>query len=153
MKKEETSNSSLIITTKDDEMDKEKEEMRRATEKMNRKSRSIIKYIDNTDTLKIEVEKPNKVLKSGENLTNWEDMFDDDGELREVYLEEVNVAFLGFKLFFFYNLCVLDCKTRRERGDDNKNERRLLIISKQKRAPRLRPRDRALRFSLLFQNL
>lgn len=72
-------------------MDKEKEEMRRATEKMNRKSRSIIKYIDNTDMLKIDDE-VGKPLKSGENLTNWEDLFDDDGELKEVYIDEVRIT-------------------------------------------------------------
>lgn len=86
----ETNTSNLIITTKEDEIEKEKEEMRRASERMNRKSKSIIKYIDNTDTLKIEVDsKSNKTTKTEQNLTNWEDMFDDEGELKEVYLEEV----------------------------------------------------------------
>lgn len=85
--------SNLIITTKDDEVEKEREEMRRACERMNRKSKSIIKYIDNSDTLKIEVDpKTNKTLKPSENLTNWEDMFDESGELKEVYLEEVCVC-------------------------------------------------------------
>lgn len=93
MRKLEMSTSNLIITTKDDEIEKEKEEMRRASEKMNRKSKSIIKYVDNTDTLKIEIDsKPNKTVKATENLTNWEDMFDECGELKEVYLEEVNLT-------------------------------------------------------------
>lgn len=66
--------------------------MRRACERMNRKSKSIIKYIDNSDTLKIDVDpKTNKTLKPSENLTNWEDMFDESGELKEVYLEEVGI--------------------------------------------------------------
>lgn len=93
-------------------MDKEKEEMRRATEKMNRKSRSIIKYIDNTDMLKIDDEM-GKPLKSGENLTNWEDMFDDDGELKEVYIDEVRNTqnhLLSLLLYF----CLLDRKARRK---------------------------------------
>lgn len=90
IKKLEMSTNNLIITTKDDEVEKEREEMRRACERMNRKSKSIIKYIDSTDTLKIDVDsKTNKTLKPSENLTNWEDMFDDSGELKEVYLEEV----------------------------------------------------------------
>lgn len=98
--------SELIINAKkvNDEVDKEKEEMRRATERINRKSRSIIKYIDNNDTLKIEIDsqgaKKNNGLRNGENLTNWEDMFDDDGELKEPYLDEVIT-------FFSTIMCVL----------------------------------------------
>lgn len=113
MKKPETSTSSLIITTKDDEVDKEKEEMRRATEKMNRKSRSIIKYIDNTDTLKIEVDaKPTKDLKSGENLTNWEDLFDEQGELKDVYVDEVKRLVIGIFCNILLGFSLLDSETR-----------------------------------------
>lgn len=92
----------LIIEARklEDEVDKEKAEMRRATEKINRKSRSIIKYIDNSDTLKIEVDarmSGKKVVPPNtENLTNWEDMFDDEGELKEPYLDEV------FFYFYYY---------------------------------------------------
>lgn len=95
MKKIEMGTNNLIISTKEDEVEKEKEEMRRASERINRKFKSIIRYIDNTDTLKIEIDsKTNKTLKPSENLTNWEDMFDDSGELKEVYLEEVNAILL-----------------------------------------------------------
>lgn len=95
MKKLEIGTSKLIISTKDDdEEEKEKQEIRRASERINRK-KSIIKYIDNTNTLKIDDVEPEPIqtIKSGENLTNWEDMFDENDKLKEVYLEEVIFSF------------------------------------------------------------
>lgn len=111
-KRQETNRDTLIINTKvKDEVDKEKEEMRRATEQMNRKSKSIIKYIDNTDLLKIEVSsKPDKTLKSGEDLTTWEDMFDEDGEINDVYVEEVRHSAPDFHDIHLANSS--DCETR-----------------------------------------
>lgn len=88
-------NNKLIIKTNkpDDEVDKEKEEMRRATEKINRKSRSIIKYIDSSDTLKIEIDAKADGKPATPNLTNWEDLFDENGELQEPYFGEVSVEY------------------------------------------------------------
>lgn len=126
--------------------------MRRATERINRKSRSIIKYIDNTDTLKIEVEsKPTKGLKPAENLTNWEDMFDEEGELKEIYLEEVRYVLDSCSIVPLFSYA--DREAGRQRGDNNQNQRRLLTISKQQSPGRLRTRNRALQLPLLLKNL
>lgn len=92
--KQEPKNQLIIDAGKmEDETDKEKAEMRRATEKINRGSRSIMKYIDNNDTLKIEIDtKSNKNTTNEGNLTNWEDLFDDNGELQEPYFGEVSFS-------------------------------------------------------------
>lgn len=96
--KQEPKNQLIIDAGKmEDETDKEKAEMRRATEKINRRSRSIMKYIDNNDTLKIEIDtKSNKNTSDKGNLTNWEDLFDDNGELQEPYFGEVRFSFKNF---------------------------------------------------------
>ncbi|KAG5880712.1 hypothetical protein JTB14_025555 [Gonioctena quinquepunctata] len=61
--------------------EEEKEIMRKAKENINRKSRPIIKYIDDTNnTLKID---------RNDNVNNWEDLFDEDGQLEEDLLKEI----------------------------------------------------------------
>lgn len=48
---------------------------------MNRKTRSIIKYVEERhETLNI---------GTGDNVNNWEDLFNDDGELQEDFFTEV----------------------------------------------------------------
>lgn len=104
--KQEPKNQLIIDAAKmEDETDKEKAEMRRATEKINRRSRSIMKYIDNNDILKIEIDtKSNKNTTNEGNLTNWEDLFDDNGELQEPYFGEVSYLLIitdFFNVFAF----------------------------------------------------
>lgn len=66
---------------KQNEHEQEKEIMRKAKQNINRKTRPIIKYVDDdNDTLKID---------RGDNLNNWEDLFNDEGELQEDIFSEV----------------------------------------------------------------
>lgn len=69
-----------IIKTKDDH-DEEKEIMRKTKENINRKSRPIMKYVDNNDELKIG--------EDDDNVNNWEDLFDESGQLQEKIMKEV----------------------------------------------------------------
>ncbi|CAH0562227.1 unnamed protein product [Brassicogethes aeneus] len=67
---------------KKDEHDQEKEIMRKTKENINRKSKPIIKYVgDSNDTLKIG--------KDDENVNNWEDLFDDKGQLQDELFTEI----------------------------------------------------------------
>lgn len=73
-----------IIKTpkKSSEHEQEKEIMRKTKEHINRKSRPIMKYVDDTaDTLKI---------SKNDNVNNWEELFDDDGQLQEELFKEVS---------------------------------------------------------------
>lgn len=66
---------------KQNEHEQEKEIMRNAKRNINRKTRPIIKYVDDdNDTLKID---------RGDNLNNWEDLFNDEGELQDDVFSEV----------------------------------------------------------------
>ncbi|KAF5303891.1 hypothetical protein FQR65_LT08085 [Abscondita terminalis] len=95
----------------DCDTDNEKEEMKRALENINRKRRPLIKNIHNEDTLWISksnvqsqrttnysenekntASKDNARIVSQEdqnNLANWEDMFDENGELHSEYIGEI----------------------------------------------------------------
>ncbi|XP_072401963.1 uncharacterized protein [Diabrotica undecimpunctata] len=62
------------------DLEEEKEIMRKAKENINRKTRPIIKYVDEAnDTLKIEKN----------DVNNWEDLFDDEGQIQEDLLKEI----------------------------------------------------------------
>lgn len=89
----------------------ENEEIQRAIENINRKSRPLIKHIRNDSTLRInendnntpqhtslienqkntkDVNVSQKLAKNKENsVSNWEEMFDENGELHQEYLGEV----------------------------------------------------------------
>ncbi|ENN74237.1 hypothetical protein YQE_09210, partial [Dendroctonus ponderosae] len=61
--------------------EEEKEIMRQAKKNMNRKTRSIIKYAEERhETLSI---------GTGDNVNNWEDLFNDDGELQDDFFTEI----------------------------------------------------------------
>lgn len=82
-----------IIKTpkKSSEHEQEKEIMRKTKEHINRKSRPIMKYVDDTaDMLKI---------GKNDNVNNWEELFDDDGQLQEELFKEVSND-LGVKTFW-----------------------------------------------------
>ncbi|XP_050497284.1 uncharacterized protein LOC126878551 isoform X1 [Diabrotica virgifera virgifera] len=62
------------------DLEEEKEIMRKAKENINRKTRPIIKYVDEAnDTLKIEKN----------DVNNWEDLFDEEGQIQEDLLKEI----------------------------------------------------------------
>lgn len=74
-----TINLSENVKLKND-LEEEKEIMRKTKENINRKTRPIMKYVDDSNnTLKIE----------GNDVNNWEDLFDDDGQLQEDLLKEI----------------------------------------------------------------
>ncbi|RZC34009.1 uncharacterized protein BDFB_000851, partial [Asbolus verrucosus] len=61
--------------------EQEKEIMRMTKEYINRKTRPIMKYVDDTnDTLK---------LSKNDSVNNWEDLFDDNGQIQENLLTEI----------------------------------------------------------------
>ncbi|CAH1153374.1 unnamed protein product [Phaedon cochleariae] len=62
------------------ELDEEKEIMRKAKENINRKTRPIMKYVEANNTLKID---------KNENVNHWEDLFDEHGHLQEDLLKEI----------------------------------------------------------------
>ncbi|XP_030756247.1 coiled-coil domain-containing protein R3HCC1L isoform X1 [Sitophilus oryzae] len=66
--------------TKKNEHEQEKEIMRKAKQNINRKTRPIIKYIEDDNTLKI---------GKNDNVNNWEDLFDENGELEEEIFTEI----------------------------------------------------------------
>lgn len=59
--------------------EQEKEIMRLTKEYINRKSKPIMKYVDDDDTLKLD-----------DSVNNWEDLFDADGEIQENLFTEVS---------------------------------------------------------------
>ncbi|XP_057656798.1 coiled-coil domain-containing protein R3HCC1L [Diorhabda carinulata] len=62
------------------DLEEEKEIMRKTKENINRKTRPIMKYVDDSNhTLKIE----------SNDVNNWEDLFDEDGQLQEDLLKEI----------------------------------------------------------------
>ncbi|CAG9759972.1 unnamed protein product [Ceutorhynchus assimilis] len=71
----------IAVRSKQNEHEQEKEIMRKAKQNINRKTRPIIKYIDDdNDTLNI---------GKGDNINNWEDLFNDDGELQDDIFDKV----------------------------------------------------------------
>ncbi|KAJ8918702.1 hypothetical protein NQ315_015022 [Exocentrus adspersus] len=76
------SNNEIIKSQKESsEHEQEKEIMRKAKENINRKSRPIMKYVDDsTDMLKID---------RNDKVNNWEELFDDDGQLQDELFKEV----------------------------------------------------------------
>lgn len=75
-----------------DEVEKEKEEMRRAREGINRKSRSIIKYMDAKNSLDIGLDFKNKE----EDLSSWEDLLTENGEVKEQFLPGVRFSWIYY---------------------------------------------------------
>nr|XP_023016921.1 uncharacterized protein LOC111506157 [Leptinotarsa decemlineata] len=75
-----TINVNERVKSKNDH-EEEKEIMRKTKENINRKTRPIIKYIDDS----------NNTLKIGrnDNINNWEDLFDEEGQLEEDLLKEI----------------------------------------------------------------
>ncbi|XP_019866359.2 uncharacterized protein LOC109595451 isoform X2 [Aethina tumida] len=70
------------VLNKKQEHDQEKEIMRKTKENINRKSKPIMKYVDdNNDTLKI---------GKTDNVNNWEDLFDDEGQLQDELFTEIS---------------------------------------------------------------
>lgn len=71
----------ILSSNKKCSHDEEIEIMRKTKENINRKTRPLMKYSDDSDDL----------LKIGkqDNVNNWEDLFDDDGQLQEDLLTEV----------------------------------------------------------------
>ncbi|KAJ8950337.1 hypothetical protein NQ318_021197 [Aromia moschata] len=66
---------------KSNEHEQEKEIMRKTKEHINRKTRPIIKYVDDiNNTLKID---------KCDDVNNWEDLFDDNGQLQEELFKEI----------------------------------------------------------------
>ncbi|XP_050314603.1 uncharacterized protein LOC126749036 isoform X2 [Anthonomus grandis grandis] len=75
------SSPTIKLKPKQNEHEQEKEIMRKAKQNINRKTRPIIKYIDDdNDTLNI---------GKGDNVNNWEDLFNDEGELQEDIFTEI----------------------------------------------------------------
>lgn len=65
----------------DNKHEQEKEIMRMTKEYINRKTRPIMKYVDDSnDTLRID---------KNDSVNNWEDLFDDEGQIQEELLTEV----------------------------------------------------------------
>ncbi|KAK4871555.1 hypothetical protein RN001_015679 [Aquatica leii] len=113
----ETNFSDLYISYNDEmkkksadcDTDNEKEEMKRALENINRKRRPLIKNMHNdtlwinenkvstqrtnhTENEKNNVSKENSRINNQEdqnNLANWEDMFDENGDLHAEYIGEI----------------------------------------------------------------
>ncbi|XP_018578941.1 uncharacterized protein LOC108917013 [Anoplophora glabripennis] len=74
-------NELIKTPKKSSEHEQEKEIMRKTKEHINRKSRPIMKYVDDTvDMLKID---------KNDNVNNWEELFDDDGQLQDDLFKEV----------------------------------------------------------------
>lgn len=68
-------------TESDIKHEQEKEIMRLTKEYINRKSKPIMKYVDDRiDTLKLD----------NESVNNWEDLFDAEGEIQENLFTEVS---------------------------------------------------------------
>ncbi|KAL1492855.1 hypothetical protein ABEB36_011034 [Hypothenemus hampei] len=66
-----------------DEHEQEKDIMRKAKQNINRKTRPIIKYVgDDNDTLNI---------GKGDNVNNWEELFNEDGELQDDIFTEARI--------------------------------------------------------------
>lgn len=71
----------MKVSNTKNEHEQEKEIMRKTKENINRKTRPIMKYVDDTnDTLKIDKD---------DSVNNWEDLFDDDGQIQEGLFTEV----------------------------------------------------------------
>ncbi|KAF7268472.1 hypothetical protein GWI33_018361 [Rhynchophorus ferrugineus] len=68
------------VQIKKNEHEQEKEIMRKAKQNINRKTRPIIKYVENDDTLKI---------GKNDNVNNWEDLFGENGELEDDIFTEI----------------------------------------------------------------
>ncbi|EFA11165.2 hypothetical protein TcasGA2_TC004772 [Tribolium castaneum] len=65
----------------DNTHEQEKEIMRMTKEYINRKTRPIMKYVDDSnDTLRID---------KSDSVNNWEDLFDDNGQIQEELLTEI----------------------------------------------------------------
>ncbi|XP_044256154.1 uncharacterized protein LOC123006064 [Tribolium madens] len=65
----------------DNTHEQEKEIMRMTKEYINRKTRPIMKYVDDSnDTLRID---------KNDSVNNWEDLFDDNGQIQEELLTEI----------------------------------------------------------------
>ncbi|KAK9889216.1 hypothetical protein WA026_004494, partial [Henosepilachna vigintioctopunctata] len=67
--------------------EEEKEIMRKAKENINRKTRPLIKYSDDSDDL-LKIDKQDHV-------NSWEDLFDENGQLQEELLTEIKVDKVG----------------------------------------------------------
>ncbi|CAH1999412.1 unnamed protein product [Acanthoscelides obtectus] len=63
------------------EHDEEKEIMRRTKENINRRIKPIMKYVEDADNT--------LCINKDENLNNWEDLFDDDGQLHENLVKQI----------------------------------------------------------------
>ncbi|KAK9871752.1 hypothetical protein WA026_014206 [Henosepilachna vigintioctopunctata] len=67
--------------------EEEKEIMKKAKENINRKTRPLMKYSDDSDDL-LKIDKQDHV-------NSWEDLFDENGELQEELLTEIKVDKVG----------------------------------------------------------
>lgn len=91
------------VLNKKQEHDQEKEIMRKTKENINRKSKPIMKYVDdNNDTLKI---------GKTDNVNNWEDLFDDEGQLQDELFTEVIIDIIIFLAVQLHDAFYIICKT------------------------------------------
>ncbi|KAL3290205.1 hypothetical protein HHI36_023564 [Cryptolaemus montrouzieri] len=79
--KPEGKTSTEMDSKKKCEHEQEKEIMRKAKENINRKTRPLMKYSDDSDDL-LRIDKH-------DNVNNWEDLFDDNGQIQDELLTEI----------------------------------------------------------------